>query len=122
MSEHKTPRCRHSKIEPYLDPKSQKFFAECTVCDAVGPLRKLKADAVSALKDVVSYREHGQGGYRENAGRPKSVPNSTKTRGFEIDDKRFKKFKKWMKREGFTKNSPALRWVFDNLSKLKVKE
>lgn len=122
MTEHETPLCRHSSIEVYLDTESepQKFFAECNVCEAVGPLRKIKGDAIQALKDIVSYREHGQGGYRKNAGRPKSVPNSTKTRGFEVDDKRFTTFKKWMKTNGFTKNSAAIRWIFDNLDNLKV--
>ena len=57
MSENETPLCRHSRIEPYLDPKTQKFFAECNVCEAVGPLRKIKADAITALKDIVSYRD-----------------------------------------------------------------
>jgi len=120
MSEHETPLCRHSRNEVFLDTASQKFFAECDVCEAVGPLRKVKADALVALKDIISYREHGQGGYRENAGRPKSVPNSTKTRGFEVDDKRFIKFKRWMKKNAFRKNSVALRWIFDNLDKLEV--
>lgn len=119
-AELQAPQCRHSRVDYYLDPESQKYYAECDVCASVGPLRNTKKDAKEALMGIIAYREHGQGGYREGAGRPKTVPNTTKTRGFEVDDKRFNKFRKWMKTNGFNKNSPALRWIFDHLDKLKV--
>jgi len=114
------PQCRHSRIEYFLDPDKEKYYGECEVCGSVGPCRNTKSLARDALKSIIAYRDHGQGGFRENAGRPKSVDASTKTRGFEVDDERFAVFLKWKVENGFGKNSQAVRWLFDNLHKLKV--
>lgn len=113
-------QCRHSRTKTYIDPETNKFFAECEICDSVGPLRVDKDKALTALKSKVGYRDGNQGGYRKHAGRPKSVPSTTRTRGFEVDDKRMAKLRKWMKENGFDKQSPALRWIFDNLHRIKV--
>lgn len=121
MSDEKV--CKHSKIEVYEDADGRGYFAECEVCEGVGPLRKSMKKARDALKALKIYRPSNQGGVRKGAGRKKELPADAKVCSHTLFPQHFKKLERFIKsynsereeEDHIKGRSAALRVILDEL-------
>jgi len=122
-SQNTTKICKHSKIEIFEDDDGRGFFAECSVCDGVGPLEGTKQDARAALKALQVERPSNQGGIREGAGRKKKLPDDAKVTSTTLFPVHFRKIDKFLAQFNKTRpeskhlvgRSAALRRILDDL-------
>lgn len=115
--------CKHSKIDVYEDEDGRGYFAECEICEGVGPLRKSATKAREALKALRIERPSNQGGVREGAGRKKRLPSDAKLCSHTLFPKHFKKIERYIRKHNEGKDaedhikgrSAALRSIIDEL-------
>ena len=115
--------CRHSKVEVFEDEEARGFFAECSVCEGVGPLKSDRSKARSALMKLRIQRPSNQGGAREGAGRKKNLPGDAKFVAHTLFPRHLRKIARFIKQHNKTvaekkqikSRSAGLRQILDEL-------
>lgn len=115
--------CRHSKVDVWEDEDDRGFFAECSVCDGVGPLKPTKGAARAALMALRVQRPSNQGGAREGAGRKKQLPDDAKFVGFTLLPKHIRKIERFVvkhnksatEKKQIKSRSAGLRQILDEI-------
>lgn len=119
----KTKACRHSKIEVYEDSDGRGHFAECGICEGVGPLKKTSVEARRAMQKLKIKRPSNQGGLRKGSGRKKVLPKDAKFVGLILFPKHYRKIERFIKKFNKTASekkqvksrSAGVRQILDDL-------